>query len=318
MAFFNDSRDEDSYADYPLLRHYNNTLDDSLSEVVHWLKQNVSDKRAAEAYTFLKTWQPSYNSLNCDSFTNSELNDTKWLSFRNHALCRLKRVDLTRKDHLIFRYTGYVGGGTWQIHTDRPSGPVIATIPLPQTKKGGWEIAETDIQSMDGIHPLYFTYSNPRLKKPTDAGAIFDWLYFTNKFPGKDKPGYAAIKNEYWKVLTADVSATPVMMDNPSYMHRVSNVFERGNWLSKGKKVEPGTPHALNPLPANAPRNRMGLAMWLTSKGNPLTSRTIVNRLWEQLFGIGLAETLEDLGHSGHSTYSQRAPRLPRLDTDER
>jgi len=88
-------------------------------------------------------------------------------------------------------------------------------------------------------------------------------------------------------------------MDNPVDMHRNSYVFERGNWLVKGKEVQPDVPHALNPLPTGAPHNRLGLAMWITSKQNPLTSRTIVNRLWEQVFGTGLAETLEDLGTQG-------------------
>ena len=52
-------------------------------------------------------------------------------------------------------------------------------------------------------------------------------------------------------------------------------------------------------MPANAPKNRMGLAMWLTDKKNPLVARTLVNRLWEQLFGTGIAETLEDMGTQG-------------------
>ncbi len=43
----------------------------------------------------------------------------------------------------------------------------------------------------------------------------------------------------------------------------------------------------------------MGLAMWLSDKRNPLVSRTMVNRLWEQLYGAGLVETLEDMGTQG-------------------
>jgi DNA-binding transcriptional regulator YhcF (GntR family) len=89
------------------------------------------------------------------------------------------------------------------------------------------------------------------------------------------------------------------MIDNPPDMHRSTYVFERGNWLVKGKQVQADIPHALNPFPKNAPRNRMGLAMWLTDKRNPLTARTMVNRIWEQLFGAGIVETLEDMGTQG-------------------
>ena len=42
-----------------------------------------------------------------------------------------------------------------------------------------------------------------------------------------------------------------------------------------------------------------GLARWMTSPQNPLVARTMINRLWEQLFGTGLVETLEDLGTQG-------------------
>ncbi|MGN6352365.1 MAG: DUF1553 domain-containing protein [Parafilimonas sp.] len=298
MAFFNDTRDEDTEADYPLLRTYNNdTLQQELSTVVNWIKQNVSDQKSKEVYTFLKTWQPAYNSLTCDSFTNSELNDTKWTSFRNHAVCRLKNVDLNNRDRLIFRYQGWVAGGVWQIHLDSANGETIATIPLPQTND--WQITETTLKPSAGVHNLIFTYINNNLKKPVDAGALLDWLYFTQEFPGKDKQGYAVIKDDYWKLLKANVPTTPIMMDNPKDMHRATYVFERGNWLTKGDEVTPGVPASLNTFPKNAPQNRLGLALWITSKQNPLTARTMANRVWEQLFGTGLAETLEDLGTQG-------------------
>ena len=278
--------------------------------MVKWIKENASPEKAKKVYTFLKTWQPAYNSLTCDSFINSELADTKWLALRNHAQCRLKNVDLQNKDQLIFRYQADTNSGIWQIHLDSPNGPTIATVPLQKTK--GWVITQIKIPTSEvnhqlptanrqpnGIHDLYFTYTNPNLKKPEDNGVLFDWFYFTEELPGKDKPGYAEIKKQYEKLYTADVPTTPVMMDNPSDMHRTSYVFERGNWLVKGNKVEPDVPHSLMPLPADAPRNRLGLAMWLTSKQNPLTAKTMVNRVWEQLFGTGLAETLEDLGSQG-------------------
>ena len=298
MAFFNNTRDEDTQADYPLLRQYK--TDDSLKviEVINWLKHNTSTEEAKRAYLFLKTWQPAINSLTADSFVNSELNDTKWLIFRNNASARFKHVDLTNKTELIYRYIGMVEGGTWSIHLDHPNGTILKAILL--NKAGGWTILKVDIPSSTGYHDLFFTYTNPNLKHPDESGAMFDWFYFTHELDGKNKPGYADINKTYWNLLRNDsVATTPVMEDNPSDMHRASYVFEKGNWLVKGEAVQPDVPQSLNAFPKNAPRNRLGLAMWLTDKKNPLTSRTIINRLWEQMFGTGLVETLEDLGTQG-------------------
>ena len=299
MAFFNDTRDEDSFADYPLLRQYNSQDSISLIQIISWIYKNGSAQKAKEVNVFLKTWQPAINSLLADQFVNSELADTKWLIFRNHAIARLKQVDLDMKNALIYRYAGFVKGGEWTIHLDRADGPILKTIRIDTTKGKGWAIAKTEILVTGGVHDLYFTYKNPNLKKPDDSGMQFDWFYFTQSLPGKEKPGYDSIQKNFWRLLNADMPSTPIMMDNPADMHRTSHVFERGNWLVQGKEVKPDVPHSLVPLPANAPQNRLGLAMWLTEKQNPLTARTIVNRLWEQLFGTGLVETLEDLGTQG-------------------
>jgi len=297
MAFFNDTRDEDTYDDYPLLRHFNDSMRQKLASLTQWLQQNVSPDKASEINHFLRTWQPSINSLTADKFVNSELADTKFLIFRNHAVARLKHVDLENKNLLIYRYLCWKKDGIWTLHLDTPDGPVIKVI-SPDTTNN-WKITQTEISPGSGIHDIYFTYTNPHLKKPEDNGQQMDWFYFTQEFPGKGKPGYEINKKIFWSLLTAQVPTTPIMIDNPPSMHRTSNVFERGNWLVKGDVVTAAVPHALNPLPKAAPNNRLGLAMWITSKDNPLTARTMVNRVWEQLFGTGLAETLEDLGTQG-------------------
>ena len=299
MAYFNDTRDEDTYADYPLLRTFNDTDQVKLNMVADWVGREGGPQQAVATRKLLRTWQPAVNSLTADRFVNGELSDTKWLAFRNRGSARLRSVDLKGEDDcLIFRWVTLKHGGEWSIHLDSVTGPAITTVRVDSTRD--WTIAAAPLKTVPGVHDLYITYTNPNLKQPDESGIMFDWFCFTREFPGRGRPGYDAQKEVFWKLLTKNVPTTPVMMDNPGDMHRVSNVFERGNWLVKGATVTPGVPAALSgSMPAHAPANRLGLAMWMTSKENPLVPRTMVNRVWEQLFGAGIVETLEDLGTQG-------------------
>ena len=77
---------------------------------------------------------------------------------------------------------------------------------------------------------------------------------------------------------------------------RKTTMLIRGDFLKPGKAVEPGVPAFLNPLPPNAPRNRLTFAQWLVDRQAPTTARSIVNRVWQAYFGTGLVATSEDLG----------------------
>ena len=81
---------------------------------------------------------------------------------------------------------------------------------------------------------------------------------------------------------------------------RKTRLLERGEYnLPTGKPLQPDVLKAMNPLPKGAPRNRLGLAKWLTSREQPVVARVLVNRIWQRVFGAGLVRTPEDFGLQG-------------------
>ena len=82
---------------------------------------------------------------------------------------------------------------------------------------------------------------------------------------------------------------------------RTVRILPRGNWMDEsGEIVKAALPHYL-PQPKIEGREltRLDLAQWLVSRENPLTGRTVMNRLWKQFFGTGLSRVLDDLGAQG-------------------
>lgn len=101
--------------------------------------------------------------------------------------------------------------------------------------------------------------------------------------------------------LTKESSVSlPTIQSMPVNLQRPTHLFVRGNWLEKDKNlITPGIPALFGKLPENITPDRLAFAKWLVSPDNPLSARIVVNRLWEQLFGFGIVETLEDFGSSG-------------------
>ncbi|MFT6562448.1 MAG: hypothetical protein ACJAX6_000831 [Limisphaerales bacterium] len=81
---------------------------------------------------------------------------------------------------------------------------------------------------------------------------------------------------------------------------RKTRLLDRGEYnLPTGEPLQPDVLKAMNPFPEGAPRNRLGLARWLTSREQPVVSRVLVNRIWQRVFGAGLVRTPEDFGLQG-------------------
>ncbi len=77
---------------------------------------------------------------------------------------------------------------------------------------------------------------------------------------------------------------------------RKAFLLKRGYYDAPGAEVQPGLPGSIGPKRKSEKATRLDLAQWLVSGTHPLTARVAVNRLWEQLFGLGIVESSENLG----------------------
>jgi hypothetical protein len=114
---------------------------------------------------------------------------------------------------------------------------------------------------------------------------------------------FSEFKKLHREVLECRDGKSPSVI-TVSWKPEATRVLPRGNWQSEdGDVVQPLPPHFL-PQPKHEGTNqlsRLDLANWLVSKDNPLTARTVVNRLWKQFFGAGLANPVDDLGLQGEA-----------------
>ncbi len=90
-----------------------------------------------------------------------------------------------------------------------------------------------------------------------------------------------------------------VMVLEEMSIPRTMYILNRGSYEQPLDPVEPGIPKVLGDFPENLPKNRLGLAHWITDDSNPLTARVVVNRYWQMMFGQGLVHTPADFGSQG-------------------
>jgi len=101
------------------------------------------------------------------------------------------------------------------------------------------------------------------------------------------------------KLIRIQDSLTSTMVMEELEKYRPTYILDRGAYDSPTEEVYPSTPESILAFSEDLPQNRLGLAYWLIDPQNPLTSRVIVNRFWQQLFGTGIVETVEDFGSQG-------------------
>ena len=162
----------------------------------------------------------------------------------------------------------------------------------PARKRGGVQRQIISLKPTSGKHDLYFVFSHPGLENPQDYAYMVEWLLFTEKLPAEGRPEFAQVKENLLALLNSKAERTPIMLENPADFRRQTRVFDRGNWLTKGKEVQPGTPKIL-PAFASYPQNRLGLAQRMVSQATTQTARLTETRVSDQIFRNAQQERLD-------------------------
>ena len=126
-------------------------------------------------------------------------------------------------------------------------------------------------------------------------------ISYSDKAP---KPNITVTRNDIEKDLgfinlPDSISEVTFMVMKETENLRKTYVLNRGSYDSPTKEVKSMTPTAVLPI-NNTNSNRLDLANWFFDDENPLTSRVVVNRLWQQFFGVGIVATPDDFGSQGN------------------
>ncbi len=322
MAFFNNTIDRDIYNEQPKVFTYEEKEAEELTATLEWIKANIKEKDAAilpdaeflhEQKTSL-LYDLDYRKVEAEEFQASsklielmapkqdiiwQVQDSSWIMFED--------VDLTEVKTIGFQCATAISGGYIDVRLDSLDGRKIGSVEVTTTGQWNrwsgsrpepalWKEFKTRISPTSGKHDVYYMFRQN--KDLTQHLFHLDWVYYHEKEPLRAQ--YSTEFNQQLVHLTKiEPVETPIMSDLPEAKSRTTRIFERGNWMTPGEEVQPDIPEIFGGLPADAPKNRLGLARWLVDQENPLTARVAVNRIWEQLFGFGIIETMEEFGSQG-------------------
>lgn len=185
-------------------------------------------------------------------------------------------------------------GNGWAAYT-RLSGPRQAALipekPIELPTGGRIRITMSFKRSATGSIPLLIRRARFAVSESSEWSQWIDSKTF-----GSQLKNLQRLRDEQNKIQGV---AVPVMREQSSDRKRLTEVFLRGNWQDRGKRVHPDVPSVLPPLPEDIKPDRLAMARWMASDQQPLTARVFVNRIWAQIFGTGIVASLEEFGSTG-------------------
>lgn len=321
FAFFNTTQDSDLMLDVPLYLHYSDKDTKKIKETIERIStikrqpnpdpnQLVSDQiKVALFPTLLPEYVDEFHNviLYPDGLLSNWSNNVNTQKEKDFYF-KFKNIDLTGIESIRLNFSGSPDVKL-VVFLDSLGGDILVEMQLPYS--GGVRGAEYTAKNIfmekfwaieipvKGLHHLIFQMINTTGEVPDGVAMIREINLEYRNSEDKNSKELQRLQDEL-KELRLKADQTPIMKDRSDFI-RTTHVFERGNWMVPGEQVQIGVPSSLPEFTEDFSQDRMGLAKWMVSDQNPLTGRVLVNRLWEQLFGIGIVETVEDFGTQGSS-----------------
>ena len=317
-AYFNNTQDRDLYNEKPKFYTFQPAEQQHVDQLMTWIDTRLkpADRmpptgRFADEKRQNLLWQLGLRRLEAEEFDTPsrhiELGDdqTTIMQTTDGSFIQFEAVDLTGLTGVSYRYYSGTPSSFIELHLDSLTGPLLSRAKTHSTEakpneawyKWKTKFTETSasIVPTTGRHNLYVAFKKDQEFR-SDLLHL-DRLDFTVNTPVYARYG-TAFRDSLHQLRAIPAVSTPILLERPTAPRR-THVFTRGNWLAPGAEVQGGLPAVFASQTRRPPQNRLEMARWLVSAENPLMGRVMVNRFWEQLFGYGLVETLEDFGTQG-------------------
>jgi hypothetical protein len=159
-------------------------------------------------------------------------------------------------------------------------------------------LAATDALNLAKLSRAITIVNKPADKRtPGEKDDLYAWWLGSMDKTYQDLTAKQAALQQEESAIKARGTVAHVMYEKSD--PAMAFILNRGDYDKRKDKVTADVPKALPAMPAELPKNRLGLAQWLLRPENPLMARVTVNRFWQELYGAGLVRTSGDFGLTG-------------------